>query len=85
MPSALQCASERAHGIQVPDPIGDQERDVRHGAILTGNLRSLPGFYDRIRRPSSRKMPLNIMSSACGLLALPRASASVTLRAFTRS
>jgi len=41
--------------------------------------------YDKIRRPSSRKMPLNIISSACGLLALSKASFSVILRSFTRS
>lgn len=43
------------------------------------------GNYERILRPSSRKMPLNIISSACGLLALARASFSEILRSFTRS
>lgn len=41
--------------------------------------------YDKMRRPSSRKMPLNIISRACGLLALSKASFSVILRSFTRS
>ena len=39
---------------------------------------------ERMRRPSSRKMPLNIISRACGLLALASASFSVMRRSFTR-
>ena len=37
----------------------------------------------RILRPSSRKMPLKFISSACGLLALAIASFCVTFPSFT--
>ena len=45
--------------------------------------RFMEGDQPRMRRPSSRKMPLKFISSACGLVALARASFSETLPSLT--
>jgi len=59
-----------------------RHKKARRGRLRAG--RRTDDRQDKMRRPSSRKMPLNIISSACGLLALAMASFSVIFRSFTR-